>query len=437
MEDDLDLRYYAAVLWRRRYVIGMVTLVAVLAAGLFSFLSPPVYEAEALLLVRKSSLQVGTLDPREPGPKISSVLSSELASETVVAFAKSLAILTKVTAEVPDAVAREKRFLRRADAQAVRGTDLVELRVRGRTPARITTEVNAWADLVTAESEALFSSEASLSLAFFSTRVNDAKAGLDQAEEALRRFNASSQIGVLFARVKAITEQIATYETRANDVSVSLQRSEIELAQTIAELRRHPRTLTLSKSIADDPFLHQTAAQASGRDFVDLSKVQLKSQELNPVYTTLEQTRADSAVRVAALRAERDKLARIMTQMNGELADMLQQAAEQQLTQAQVTRTVDNTKQLYGVLLQRREEASVAATSRGGSVKVAAAAVGPEFPVGPRKALNVALGFVLGLITGTMLAVGLEYFAVQHSDVPQRRAAVVASGSRAPGVKPT
>ncbi len=55
MGDEIDLREYLRILWRRRHTVGAVTLAAVLAAVLFSLLSSPVYEAEALIQLSEES----------------------------------------------------------------------------------------------------------------------------------------------------------------------------------------------------------------------------------------------------------------------------------------------------------------------------------------------------------------------------------------------
>ena len=58
MDDEIDLRQYLNVLWRRRNTIAAVTLAAVLAAGLSSFLSPPVYESEAIIQLSEHSAPI-------------------------------------------------------------------------------------------------------------------------------------------------------------------------------------------------------------------------------------------------------------------------------------------------------------------------------------------------------------------------------------------
>jgi len=49
MEDEIDLIDYVKVIWKRRILILAVFLLAVIISAIFSFVSPRVYEVEALL----------------------------------------------------------------------------------------------------------------------------------------------------------------------------------------------------------------------------------------------------------------------------------------------------------------------------------------------------------------------------------------------------
>lgn len=57
-EDEIDLRQYLRVLWRRRHTVGVVTLSAVIGAFIFSYLSPPVYEAQAAIWLSEHSASI-------------------------------------------------------------------------------------------------------------------------------------------------------------------------------------------------------------------------------------------------------------------------------------------------------------------------------------------------------------------------------------------
>jgi succinoglycan biosynthesis transport protein ExoP len=312
-------------------------------------------------------------------------------------------------------------------ANSVRSTNLVELRTRGRDPLLTAKAANIWAEVVAAQSEALFSTEAQQSFTFFERQLREATDQFTVASRAQRDFNARSQVALLQARVTSATEQISSYQSRLIDISVALRRAEVELNQVEAQLRLQPKTLTLSKSITTDPFLHQAATQGTRSDFSELSKLQLKTEEINPVYIHVAEAKADLAVRVASLRAEQGRVATVITQLTRTLELLRGQLATQQLTQTELTRSVENARQVYGVLLQRREEARLASTSQSGSARLVAAAIVPDVPVAPRRSLSILVGLALGLMAGAVLAFVMEHITAASQGSVARPASVASA----------
>lgn len=417
--DEIDLRRYLSVLWQRRTTIIVVTVAAMLAGGMFSVLSRPIFEASAMVLVAKPSFQVGAPpDPTNPGLKIGTMFVSELPTETLVAFARSPVVQQKVVKKISGEGSLVLEMGFSLSAQTVRNTNLVDLKVRGNDPALVARVANEWAVIVAAESEALFSAEAQQSYSFFDGRLQEARRQLEAAEITLRDFNTSSEIGVLQARANAVTGQIASYESRMVDVSVALQKSEAELAQAENQLRYQPRTLTLSKSITSDPLLHRTASEISRQDFAAVSKLKLNNEELNPVYVNLAQARSSLLLQVAALRAERSRVEQAIVKLHEELNVLRSRLVSQQLVQSRLARTLDNANQVYVVLLQRREESRVASANQVGSVKLATEAILPKGPVGPRKVLNTIVAGMLGFFAGVLVAVVQEAYAGKPASQP-------------------
>lgn len=426
MDDDIDLGRYLRVLWRWRYLIAAAVLAGAVLAGLYASLIPPTYEAKSMVLVSKPTLQVGSAPTGViQGLQIGTVFVSELAAETLVAFAKSPTVLQVVDQQLGGAVrgANGTAF----SAHTVRNTNLVELLARGRDPLVTAKAANVWAEVVSAQSEALFSAEAQQSFTFFDRQLRETTEQFNHAARAQRDFNARSQVALLQAQVNTATAQIASYQSRLIDIAVARRRAEVELAQTDTQLRLQPKTLTLSKSITTDPFLHQAATQGSQRDFSELSKLQLKTEEMNPVHLHLTQGKADLAVRVASLRAEQERVSTVLTQLTRSLDQLRGQLAAQQHTQAELARTVDNARQIYSVLLQRREEARLASTSQSGSARLVAAATVPESPVAPRRSLSILFGLALGLMAGVVLAFVMEHITTASQGLVARRTPVASA----------
>lgn len=116
MDDEVDLRQYLSVLWRRRYHLLAVTAFVTLAGGLFSFVVPPTYEAITVIQLSEHSASAYATPPS--------------------------AAQVLVTPTFLDAVAKAAGGLTGRDLQklvaveAVRDTKMIRVRVRHRDPQR-------------------------------------------------------------------------------------------------------------------------------------------------------------------------------------------------------------------------------------------------------------------------------------------------------------
>ena len=424
MDDTINVRHYMRLFWRWRQLMGAVVLAAVVIAGLVAFSAPRAYEAVAILSIPPSTFQVGGSSAApsasgQPGPNISEVLTPQLPSQSVARFAMLPGMLDEVTKRFEPG----KRGLELPENFAAGipqgAAPLVELRVRGSDPERAAKIANLWAVVVSEKGGALFKSEARQSFDFFNREFQSAQGRLNNSEEALRRFNASSRIGELQVRIQALTTQVAAYQSRLLDLSVSLQQVEAKLSAIRAQLREQPQSYTLTKAIITDPVATQAVGSATRQDLAALSHINFRSQELNSVYVNLNQQAADAAVQVSALRAERDTIAGTIQDMLAQLSSMQGQVATQQLQQTQLARTADNARSVYSVLLNRQQEAGLASSAtQANPVKIALTAVVPVKPVPAHRVTTLALAGILGLFLAVGAVLSIEYFRAPSPDVP-------------------
>ena len=419
VDDEIDLRELLRVLWRgRRTIAGCALSAALVAVGLSVFVLPQAYESRVLLLVTRPQVQI--VDPSSPAFRtgelnVTARTDPELSADGVATLARAPALIEEVARRAGVPV----RKLESAQARAIRNSSLVELRVRWSDPQTAQRIAAVWAEVVVARARILASSRGQGSYALFGRRLDAALERLKVAEQALRHFDALSRIGELQARLGRLTDQLASYEGRRNDLSVSLMRAEGELAAIEAQLQRQPRTLTLSKSVATDPFFHQAVTTASGRSFLELSRLTLRTEEQNPVYTALSQARANAAVAAQALRVEKFRVEQAMQEIQREIATLRSELAAQTLIRTRLARDVENARRVYDVLFQRREEVRLAAATPSGSVQLAAPASRPDGPVSPRPVLNTIIAAVLGAMVGTLAVLVMgAWKGLAHSLAP-------------------
>jgi len=117
-DDGLDLGELVRALWRARWTIAGVTLVAALvAAGLSLFVLPPVYESRTLIQVSRQSA------PAYATPQAAARVLT------------SLSFLRPIAQQHGIRDVRQVEGMVRVDP--VRGTDMVQVRIRDRDPRRL------------------------------------------------------------------------------------------------------------------------------------------------------------------------------------------------------------------------------------------------------------------------------------------------------------
>lgn len=398
-EDEIDLRELLRQFWRARWWVGAGAVVpAVVVALVSAFVLPPSYEARAVLMV--TSPQVQTVDPGNPAVRVGgdlnvvAVLKPEMSAEAFAAFARAPA----VTSEVARRTGVAADWLeRRIQAATVRGTNLVELKARAFDRKTASSIVAAWAEVLVERSREAFASQAE-EVWRFAERLRSAQAALERADVEWKDFVSRSRIGEYQARLAKLTEQLATYEVRANDLDVALVRARAEFQRLQEEVRRQPNKLVMERTLSSDPFLLQVVTEASGANAAKVARLTLRVEEQNPVFNAVSQSYVSASAAVAALRAEKARVEYQLRAVRDEIAKVRARLAEEQLEETRLRRRVDTARRVYEALLQRREEARIAASSRLGTVEVVAPAATREKPVSPRPGLNAAVAGTLGFL---------------------------------------
>ena len=103
-----------------------------------------------------------------------------------------------------------------------------------------------------------------------------------------------------------------------------------------------------------------------------------------------------------AAQAQEYSLSAALGQQKGEALAMNRKGIEYSVLE----RDVQSSKQLYENLMQRAKETSVSSELKSSNIRVIDRAERPREAVSPRKALNM----LLGLLSGTVLALGLTFF---------------------------
>jgi succinoglycan biosynthesis transport protein ExoP len=114
---------------------------------------------------------------------------------------------------------------------------------------------------------------------------------------------------------------------------------------------------------------------------------------------------------LAAIRALRTE-ERVLQNSIDKTINEIKELAQKEYEFSQLSRGIDDNREVYSMLLKQREEAriSLSKLQKGIRISVISPAIVPADPTRPNKKLNIALALFLGMVGGLSLALFMEYF---------------------------
>jgi uncharacterized protein involved in exopolysaccharide biosynthesis len=433
-------------LWRRRRFIASVEVCLLLLCLLYCLIAPNQYEAAARVELRTAPVSSLSLEPQEPLAS-ASILSAPIAQETLASVLRSDQLAWRVIAALklyqtpgfrgsfdrrfpgfrpdtpgPDAQAwLLERFSRRLNVQTMPRTLLVEIRFRCRDAALSASVVNA---LIRAysdqESESEIQATAQAS-GWLSAQLADLKARVDRDQQRLADFE--NQHGL-----------VSTPEILANGQPGETEHSSALLE--IDELSRQLVTATTDRILSEAEY---RATSQGDPEMVVASDPRLQTESGNFATALLQQIharRSDLEQEQAQLSAEHGASFPRVVEIGRQLQDLdrqkqvedaklverfrsnwqtaldreqlvrksLEQATDegmklnQAATEYAVMRQEANASHdVYMRVVEKTEEAGLAAGVHGSNISVVDYARQPVKPVAPDLPLYLAITFFVGL----------------------------------------
>lgn len=409
MDDTIDFRQLIESLLRGRWLIAGVTLIAMLVAGVMSFIViAPTFEARTTLLVTLPQGARGTT-----GTGLSSLLDQVTATpqtsmETIRLRVTSPAVLSDVIAALQLETTPEK-LAEKVTAQVPKDTTLLQVAVKDTDPVLAAEIANTVVSVFVDHVDRLNKEQARLNSRFLEDQMAAEQQRLEQATAELKAFlqqpkGTDELEQELSAKLTLLTE----YEAKKVQLQVERDavRSEVEQAEQLVSSL--PDKLTTSRVVADDAVLHQLATGMAG-DAIAAAGLRLDSEEVNQAWVEAAKLLAVKRVELSRVEAQLTALDAAIATTQKELEALRTELVDKRTVQQQLEYRVNLADAALRTLTQKYHEVKVSEGARIAetSVSVVSPALVPTRPVAPRKLMNVAVAGVLGL----MIGVGTALFA--------------------------
>lgn len=383
-EDEHQLFEYMRLLWGRRLLLALLTLVGGAAGLAVGLLATRTYEAQLILGVIQSKLDQEGQD--QPAEVLLGNFRSILTSQ---AIARS--IVTDFRLDQPPYGLTAAQFLLRAvTVENIPTTTLLDLRVHLADPDLAAKVANGMAARSVELSKGLTVEEAVQVRDGIAAQVDESRQNLDEIAQQLEEAKKKAQVELLEKDIETMLDQ----RSDLRDIIVEIAGERAGLGRAEEELTKRDRVQTLNRSIDADPTLAEASRSAGVANILGLT---LKDEEVNPTYEILDEEVALSRARLTGLEQQQAQLAKSQNLDESSLP-LLSRLYESQRRIARLETDLEIARQVYVDVATRYEQARVQVASRSAQLLVVDEATPPSIPVSRHLLRNLVLGAVAGLL---------------------------------------
>ena len=467
-EEQINLRDYLYVIQKRRWTVITVFAVIVITVAILAFTATPIYEATARLIIDKENPNVVSiqevmsvdasgsdyyqtqykiiesrtvarevirhlnLDKSEeffPKPKDDLISNLKRSIQETIAFWKdSITSLLRTGDESipktllgfePDSPLVSD-FIKRIKVSPIRNSRLVDVRFEGKDSVLAATIVNTLADVYISQNLETKLRAVQDAVKWLHNRIQEERKKVEKAEQALLRYKEKHSIITDFSSdVENITAQKLAYlNTQVVEAESNRVEAETRYKQAMA-LTGTPDMLDSIPEVLNNELIRQIKSMEVEL-FKRMSELSKKYGQKHPrmvaiesELNTLQKRRIQEVSRVINSLKNEYKVA--LAKENSLKAALAKQKKESlELNQKAIQygvlrRESESARYMYELLIKRFKETSLTEDMKTGNIRIVDRAEVPEYPIKPKKKLNILLAIIVSLLTGTGLAFFFEY----------------------------
>jgi capsular polysaccharide biosynthesis protein len=298
MEDEFTLMDALRGFARRWKLIVAVTLIpTIVVAGMLLFFSRPTYTSTAIVMVSDTTVTVtlqnlGQLaDPVVTLPKASVVAYQNLARDP--ALSKEVIDKAGLAGEPWNMTVR--KLASAVKISSVTGSGLIQIDVTLGDKDKAALAANALAEGLVARGESISKTPMPAAQQGLKESYDAAKSALQTVEQQLAALNSKRDSvteltnvrDTILGELNGFLGELNGYRAQVQTLATEIRAQQLSLATKQSALASTHQYLTTTKSITDDQTLLDVAKATSGQSVLDLARLNMTSQEINPVWQSL------------------------------------------------------------------------------------------------------------------------------------------------------
>lgn len=330
------------------------------------------------------------------------------------------------------------------EVNPIRDTDMITISITAPSPFEAEYLTNAVANSYKLYNQHQSQAEVRQVKNFLQKQLDQYQRDLAQSEEALKDYQEKANVVALDKETEELVGKIAEIETLYNGAKTDMEAAKERLAFIDKQLREQNISIDV-ESISSIPYLDELKRKIAEKE-ANLSMYLAKAIEKNAgsyKYTQKEIDEQKSQIEalkakfkeevakvaaakfvdpaqmagslfnnkieveteIQALRPKVDAFHRILEKYNAEL-DAL---PEKSLKLARLMRTAQVDEKIFIMLQEKYQESRITEVGQLGNVRIIDYGKAPEYPIKPKKKMNLLLGILIGLGLGVGIAFLLDY----------------------------
>ncbi|MDR5658772.1 Wzz/FepE/Etk N-terminal domain-containing protein [Serpentinicella sp. ANB-PHB4] len=411
MEQEISLRELIEIVIKRKVLIAIVTLIAVVMSVFYSFvIVTPVYETKMVLM---ASNFVDRVQPNRIDGDINTLLDSvsRYPSMTLETFRQQIMSPVVMKQTIKDLGLEEQydheRLARNINLETVSDTNLITISMRHSDPEQAARIVNQLGKNFVSFVSKNAQGHATKSSEFILNQMTNERQQLEEALDELKDFLSEPRgVSELTMELEARLEQITNFKTSLTDAQI--RREALKASIDVAEAQAQTRDQMIVRN-------NNEAEEDTTTSFSNTQSI------------TLENTETILKVELAEVEANINQFQRHITQLQSEIEEIQIELQDKRYQQRLIEQRVDLAQNTYDAFVKKYEELRVAESTEIGeqTISVISEAYPSSIPTGPNKTLNIAIALVLGVMLGGFLAFFIEYWESTGKDKEEEKASQV------------
>ena len=397
MEEEISLRELIEIILKGKWIIVGITLAALLLSGIVSFyVLDPTYEAKTVLALEQTILPeiqeegiVGLID--------TAFRTAEFKMQSIVTEAKTTAVLNRVMEKLK--IDEEEMSLSvlsgKISIQNIKDTDLLEITVKDQDDQRATDIANTLAEELVESVQIMNEEKNTKNIALLENQVNGEQVKLEKRVAELKQFlQQPDSVMELEAELNTALKLLSDFQARKVNLQVVIQK-----VSTLIEAMERQLTEIPAK--------------------IELKDQDLKSEELNPVYTELKKELELNKALLTQLRTEEALIQEETAKISNTINNLQVKLADKRISLEQLQLKLDTVKENYVLFHNKWVESQFNEATMSGKapLKIISQANMPQAPVAPRKMLNLAIAACLGVMLGVFVVLFREYWVKSATNI--------------------